>query len=131
MLCLVINLLQYCYNEFYFSEYAFRCIKTAGTFERAVTWHLQYRPSYLKGLRVVSDRQIFSPFIDLRLRTLLNRCDEKAQEQSCFNAEIQKQLLNPALFSVLNPYKAGTEEGSNLFTDSFNKFMQYFLENYK
>ena len=122
---------KYCYNEFYFSEYAFRCIKTAGTFERAVTWHLQYRPSYLKGLRVVSDRQIFSPFIDLRLRTLLNRCDEKAQEQSCFNAEIQKQLLNPALFSVLNPYKAGTEEGSNLFTDSFNKFMQYFLENYK
>ena len=127
---------RYSYNDFYFSPLQKKAMLHAGTFERAITWRLQYKPSYLKGLRVTGNRQIFSPFIDLRLRTLLNRCDEETQERSCFDADIQKQLLNPELLSILNPHKIGTEEGSYLLVDSvenpnLDRNFNFFKENYE
>ena len=71
------------------------------TLKNAIIDRLYYRPSYLKGLKVVANRLVLSPFIDLRLKTLLNRCDRDAQERSCFDVEVQKKLITPSLLEYV------------------------------
>ena len=144
---------KYCYNPEYISETDYNRIKGEGSFEKAVTSRMYFSSSYLKGLRITGNRLILSPYIDLRLKTLLPQSDRDTQERSCFEAEIQKKLVPTHILKFVNKYKIGTEEGSRLFfskeeTDlsqselidgalhgrfknPYRKHLKYFIENYE
>ena len=116
------------------TEQVYNMVKESGSLKNAIIDRLYYRPSYLKGLKVVANRLVLSPFIDLRLKTLLNRCDRDAQERSCFDVEAQKKLITPSLLEYVNPIKAGTEEGSDEYWISDEhpniNMLKYFIRNY-
>ena len=125
---------KYLGNNRLISEILYNEVKECNSFQNAIIKRLYYRPSYLKGLRVVANRLIISPFIDLRLKTLLNRCDRDAQERSCFDVEVQKKLITPSLLEYVNAIKAGTEEGSDEYWISDEhpniNLLKYFIRNY-
>ena len=121
----------YNWNPFKISESLYNQIKKYSCFEEAITARFYYRESYLKDERVLSNKLLISPYIDLRLKTLLNSADRDTQERSCFDAEIQLSLISTSLYSKLNKFKAGAEEGSNLIPQHNEKIFKSFIKNYK
>ena len=93
-----------------------------------MTDRLYYRGSYLKEIRVLSNKLLISPYIDLRLRTLLNSCDIDTQIRSAFNAELQFSLI--ADTTKVNKIKAGAQEGSDILAISRETLLKNFLKNY-
>ncbi len=75
-----------------------------------MNYHYNRQKSYLKDDRVLLDQMIISPFIDLRLRALLPKCDKQTQTASILDASIQTQLIGKDLVQYMNNYKAGGEE---------------------
>ena len=110
------------------TEDIFYEIKNYPSFEEAMTSRLYYRGSYLKESRVLSNKLLISPYIDLRLRTLLNSCDTDTQIRSAFNAELQFSLI--ADTTKVNKIKAGAQEGSDILAISRETLLKNFLKNY-
>ena len=80
-------------------------------FEMSImNYHYNRQRSFLKDDRVLLDQMIISPFIDLRLRELLPKCDKQTQTASILDASIQTQLMGKNLKQYMNKYKAGGEE---------------------
>ena len=90
---------------------------------------MYYRNSYLQDLRGLTNRLILSPYIDVNLHTLLNKCTQAVKEKSIFNAELQFDLLPLDLQYKVNKFKIGGEEGSHLINRKFS--IPTFLKNYK
>ena len=75
-----------------------------------MNYHYNRQKSYLKDDRVLLDQMIISPFIDLRLRGLLPRCDRQTRTASILDASIQTELIGKDLVCYMNKHKAGGEE---------------------
>ena len=104
-------------------------IKTCKSLQHFITWLFYYRNSYLQDLRGLTNRLILSPYIDVNLHTLLNKCTQAVKEKSIFNAELQFDLLPLDLQYKVNKFKIGGEEGSRLINRKFS--IPTFLKNYK
>jgi len=110
------------------TEKLFYEIKNYHSFEEIMIDRLYYRGSYLKEIRVLSNKLLISPYIDLRLKTLLNSCDTNTQIRSAFNAELQFSLVTDT--TKVNKVKAGAQEGHSMLSVSIETLLKNFLENY-
>ena len=75
-----------------------------------MNYHYNRQRSYLKDDRVLLDQMVISPFIDLRLRELLPKCDKATRTASILDASIQTDLMGNDLVRYMNKHKAGGEE---------------------
>ena len=110
------------------TENLFYQIKNYHSFKEAITSRLYYRGSYLKESRVLSNKLLISPYIDLRLKTLLNSCDTDTQIRSALNAELQFSLVTDT--TNVNKVKAGAQEGNYMLSVSTETLLKNFLKNY-
>jgi len=115
------------------TQHTYYKIKDSSCIEDCLSDRLLLRYSYLKDLRPLSNKLVLSPYIDLRLRTLLPKCDIETQQRSSYDAELQFALLDNK--DKVNRFKMGGEEGHDLFNDkmslSWRDMMKHFLKNYR
>ena len=102
---------RYSRQLFHMTQHNLDKIIKSQNFEMSImNYHYNRQRSYLKDDRVLLDQMIISPFIDLRLRELLPKCDKQTQTASILDASIQTQLMGKNLKQYMNKYKAGGEE---------------------
>ena len=102
---------KYSRQLFHMTQHNLDKIIKSQNFEMSImNYHYNRQRSYLKDDRVLLDQMIISPFIDLRLRELLPKCDKQTQTASILDASIQTQLMGKNLKQYMNKYKAGGEE---------------------
>lgn len=100
----------YNYQPLYTSEYHFDMMKTLD-FDASIMSYYYYRHfSYLKEERITSNKLIFSPYIDYKLRSLLPKCDLETQRASLLDVQIQKDIIDPKILKQLASRKYGSEE---------------------
>lgn len=105
---------HYSYQPYHSDFNFFETIKNISFENSVMYYHYHRQSSYLKDDRILNNRMILSPYIDIRLRSLLPLSDRPTQKASILDAEIQKALIRPDYLSFLNNSKSGGEESFDL-----------------
>ena len=101
---------HYSYQPYHSDVNFFNLISKLSFNDSVMYYHYHRQSSYLKDDRILNNRLIFSPYIDIRLRKLLPLCDLDTKVSSILDASIQKKMITANLITFLNENKSGGEE---------------------
>jgi len=105
---------HYSYQPYHSDPNFFETIKSLDLKNSIMYYHYHRQSSYLKDDRILNNRMIVSPYIDMRLRSLMPLTEKTAQESSVLDAAIQKQLISSEYLLYLNSSKSGGEESFDM-----------------